>query len=701
MHQLGQALSKKIIQYDLIPKFDLLGPQEVETALAKMRKMKVTELRSGTPLYYACLVALEARKDEAPKSEPARKSKKELEAEVKQAVNDYLGLLASGEDEAAAAIYEQLIEIAEKLNWQSNRLLLLVGLSIADWVETRPRDDLLAVYEAADRLSNEERGNQVSSYVSSQLKPQFGPAEPKSVRPKLPLGLTSLPKLNLPKMTSPREAFASLRIVSPRTAKKSLPSSTPKFEPLPLEPEPGTVSVTKAVKTYEAKVDASKTLPELKAEGAQLLKAYVTALVEGDEQARTALMERLAEIIDQIIDMETGKHRRDVIPAVIDSWIKGLGLAERKIEERLAIYQHASHLRPDSGYAREVRDSLLKRLQPEVNDALAQAFISAARDGDKAEISQAAVKLQEHCLRRDADPTREDLRERLKDILEGCLKQHPLSADDEKRLRANLPHRSESEAVKILRDLVKGESKVPALKLPKLPNVARLLDSPDSPFKSPRKKALAASAPAPQPPSLAASAPPAPRPDPKGVAAMENFIFQLIAGDSKGIETSFYELRTVILSLEVEMNALDPLIDAALKDTPTEGLETIAPLIEKGFGVQDVVFKEVQHRLSGRIWAELIVRRLLEHPDVNESADLEAAHNGLNDYLDHDERDLERDVKVQLLFSRALRDRSKKELEILANVHLEKKSQIDKGLMNALLLAKEEESEELIRKKKT
>jgi hypothetical protein len=240
------------------------------------------------------------------------------------------------------------------------------------------------------------------------------------------------------------------------------------------------------VLSTEAKVDASKTLQELKAEGAQLLKAYVTALVEGDEQARTALMERLAEIIDQIIDMETGKHRRDVIPAVIDSWIKGLGLAERKIEERLAIYQHASHLRPDSGYAREVRDSLLKRLQPEVNDALAQAFISAARDGDKAEISQAAVKLQEHCLRRDADPTREDLRERLKDILEGCLKQHPLSADDEKRLRANLPHRSESEAVKILRDLVKGESKVPRLVL-KLQDLAssipspRSLGSPDSP----------------------------------------------------------------------------------------------------------------------------------------------------------------------------------------------------------------------------
>jgi hypothetical protein len=76
MHQLGQALSNKIIQNELIPKFDLLGPQEVETALAKMHKMKVTDLGSGTPLYYACLVALEARKDEAPKSEPARKSKK-------------------------------------------------------------------------------------------------------------------------------------------------------------------------------------------------------------------------------------------------------------------------------------------------------------------------------------------------------------------------------------------------------------------------------------------------------------------------------------------------------------------------------------------------------------------------------------------------------------------------------------------------
>jgi hypothetical protein len=488
-----------------------------------------------------------------------------------------------------------------------------------------------------------------------------------------------------------------------KTLKQPVLSSGRVSEP---SKEPGTFSVKKAVQTYEAKVDASKTLPELRAEGAQLLKAYVAALVEGDKQEPTALMERLAEIIEQIIDMETGKHRRKVISAVIDSWIKGLGLAERKIEERLAIYQRASDLRPDTGLALEVRDSLLGRLEPEVNEAMAQAFISAVSEGDKAEIRQAAVKLQEHCLRRDADPTREDLRERLKTILKDCLKQHPLSADDEKRLRANLPHRSESEAVKILRDLVKGESKVPPLIL-KLQDLASSIPSPrsprspDSPFKSPRKKALAASTPAQQPLSLAASAPSGPRPDPKAVAAMENFIFQLIVGVREGIETSLNELRRVILSLEVGMNALDPLIDAALKDTPTEGLETIAPLIEKGFGVQDVVFKEVQQRLSGRVWAELIVRRLLEHPDDNENADLEAAYNGLNDYLDHDERDLERDVKVQLLFSRALRDRSKKELEILANVHLEKKSQIDKGLMNALLLAKEEESEELIRKKKT
>jgi hypothetical protein len=280
-----------------------------------------------------------------------------------------------------------------------------------------------------------------------------------------------------------------------------------------------------------------------------------------------------------------------------------------------------------------------------------------------------------------------------------------LSADDEKRLRANLPHRSGSEAVKILGDLVKGESKVPRLVL-KLEDLAssipspRSLGSPDSPFKSPRKQALAASTPAQSPLSLAASAPPAPRPDPKAVAAMENFIFQLIAEHHEGIETSYYELCKVILSLELKMNALDPLIDAALKDTPTEGLEMIGPLIEKGFGVQDVVFKEVQQRLSGRVWAELIVRRLVEHSDVNENADLKAAYNGLNDYLDHDERDLERDVKVQLLFSRALRDRSKEELEILANVQLEKKSQIDEVLMNALFLHPRQ-SEELIRKKKT
>jgi hypothetical protein len=73
MDELGQALSSKIIQTELIPRFDLLGPQEVETALAKMRKMKVTELGSGTALYHACLVALEAREDEAPKNELARK----------------------------------------------------------------------------------------------------------------------------------------------------------------------------------------------------------------------------------------------------------------------------------------------------------------------------------------------------------------------------------------------------------------------------------------------------------------------------------------------------------------------------------------------------------------------------------------------------------------------------------------------------
>jgi hypothetical protein len=412
MDQLGKELSYKIIQNELIPIFDLLGPQEVETALAKMRQMKVTELRSGTPLYYACLVALEARKDEAPKSEPARKSKKELETEAKHAVNDYLGLLASGEDEAAAAIYEQLIEIAEKLNWQSNRLMLLVHSSIADWVKTRPRDDLLAVYEAAHRLSNEERGNQVSSYVWSQLMPQFGPAEPKSVRPKLPLGLTSLPKLKLPKMTSPR-AFASLResIVSPRTAKKSLASSTPKFEPLPLEPP----------------------------------------------------------------------------------------------------------------------------------------------------------------------------------------------------------------------------------------------------------------------------SPPAPEPDPKGVAAMDGFISH--AGDPRGMKAWFGVLRPLIRQA-ANMDAVDSWIDAVLKGKSTSDLEAIVAAVEQGFGDDDAVAKDFQHRLSGRIWADLLVRQLSKNPDVNENAELAGAYFGLNRYVLHDETEKAPPLKVEPLFLRALKDLGENALETLADLPVE--GDIDTGLKGAL-----------------
>jgi hypothetical protein len=433
------------------------------------------------------------------------------------------------------------------------------------------------------------------------------------------------------------------------------------------------------------RVSASKMLQDLKAEGAQLFKAYVTALVEGDEQAAVAPMKRLAEITEQIIGMKTGKHRQKVISAVIRSWIEGLGLAERQDKEK--IYQSASHFEFEEEFG-EVRESLLDRLESEINKMLAQAFIEAVRDGDKAEFRQAAVKLQEHCLRRDADPTREDLRERLEGVLEDCLEQHPLSADDKKKLRANLPHRSE--AVKILRDLIKGERKVPALKLPKpkLPNVAlpsprALFDSPRSPFKSPRKQGLAASTPAQSPLSLAASAPSAPRPDPKGVAAMGNFIFQLLVEDRKGIETSFYELGRVILSLEVEMNALDPLIDAALKDAPTEGLETIAAGIEKGFGVQDVVFRDVQQRLSGRVWAELIVRQLSKNPDVNEKADLTAAYKGLAVYISRDESDTTPADKVEPLFARALKDRTENEIATLSDVRLEG-DDIGGGFMNAL-----------------
>jgi hypothetical protein len=413
MHQLGQLLSNKIIQNELIPKFDLLGPQDVETALAKMHQMKVTDLRSGTPLYYACLVALEARKDEAPKSEPARKSEKELETEAKHAVNDYLGLLASGDDEAAAAIYEQLIEIAEKRNWQPNRLLLLVGPSIADWLETRSCDDLLAVYEAARRLRNERRDNQVSSYVWSKLKPQFRPAEPKSVRPKLPLDLTSLPKLKFPKVTSPREALASLResIVSPRTAKKSLASSTPKFEPLPSE---------------------------------------------------------------------------------------------------------------------------------------------------------------------------------------------PLS-------------------------------------------------------------------------------PPASELDPKGVDAMAGFISH--AGDPRGMKAWFDVLRQVILQA-ANMDAVDSWIDAVLKGKSTSDLEAIVAAVEQGFGDDDAVAKDFQHRLSGRIWADLLVRQLSKNPDVNENAGLAAAYDGLNDYVLHDETEKAPPLKVEPLFLRALKDLGENALETLADLPVE--GDIDTGLKGAL-----------------
>lgn len=284
------------------------------------------------------------------------------------------------------------------------------------------------------------------------------------------------------------------------------------------KPSPG--SVKEKAKTYQAKVDASKTAEELKAEGAQVIKEYVKALAVGDEQAAAAPMKRLAAITDRIVHMH-GAKRHTVITEVIGSWIKGLGLADRPDEEKLNIYRYARDFR----FANEsvlVRQSLMDSLASDVNEVLAKPFIQAGVKGGKVTIREAAEKLQNDCAMIYADLTEEDREERLELILEAYLKDHPLSAEDAKTLRTNLRHRSGSAAVKILHGLVKGESKAPTLKQ-KLQDLASSIPSPRSPrsprspFNPPKTQALAASTPAQPAHSLAASARPAPEPDAKPV----------------------------------------------------------------------------------------------------------------------------------------------------------------------------------------
>jgi hypothetical protein len=199
------------------------------------------------------------------------------------------------------------------------------------------------------------------------------------------------------------------------------------------------------------------------------------------------------------------------------------------------------------------------------------------------------------------------------------------------------------------------------------------------PFASPRTF-FASSTPKIEPLPLEPLAPPVPEPDPKGVAAMDDFVSH--AKDSEGMEMSFDRLRKVIFLLGAHGDVIDSWIDAALKCKSREDLEKIVAAVEKGYGAKDVVFRDVQHRLSGRIWAELLVRQLLKNPDVNENLDLAAAYDGLNYYAVHAEAAKASALKIEPLFVRALKELSENELETLADLPAE--GYIDTGLKGAL-----------------
>jgi hypothetical protein len=203
------------------------------------------------------------------------------------------------------------------------------------------------------------------------------------------------------------------------------------------------------------------------------------------------------------------------------------------------------------------------------------------------------------------------------------------------------------------------------------------------PFASPRTL-FASSTPKREPLPVEPSAPPAPEPDPKGVAAMADFISQR---DREGMETSFDRLRSVLFLLEAHGSVIDSWIDAALKGKSREALDDIVAAVEKGFGASDVVFRDVQHRLTGRLWADMLVRQLLKNPDVNENAHLKTAYDRLIDYVVYDEDDKDTALKasalkVEPLFLRAIKELRENELETLAELPLQ--GTIDDGLKGAL-----------------
>jgi hypothetical protein len=225
-----------------------------------------------------------------------------------------------------------------------------------------------------------------------------------------------------------------------------------------------------------------------------------------------------------------------------------------------------------------------------------------------------------------------------------------------------------------------GLTSLPKLKLPKMTSPRAFASLRES-IVSPRtaKKSLASSTPKFEPLPLEPPSPPAPEPDPKGVAAMDGFISH--AGDPRGMKAWFGVLRPLIRQA-ANMDAVDSWIDAVLKGKSTSDLEAIVAAVEQGFGDDDAVAKDFQHRLSGRIWADLLVRQLSKNPDVNENAELAGAYFGLNRYVLHDETEKAPPLKVEPLFLRALKDLGENALETLADLPVE--GDIDTGLKGAL-----------------
>jgi hypothetical protein len=241
--------------------------------------------------------------------------------------------------------------------------------------------------------------------------------------------------------------------------------------------------------------------------------------------------------------------------------------------------------------------------------------------------------------------------------------------EDQKQVVLEGSDRSERQSIEEGVKPAKATLKLPQLPKPKLrmppslnlsklaskisqPNSPRLLKPSRTPRHEPAPTSTSTRTPGPQ--SLAASAPPAPKPDPErearneeAASALATFISQLTEGDTEGMEQSLHRLRPV-------KDALDSAIDAVLKGESGEKLKQIVDQIAN-VDSNLRLFKLVTHRLTGRIWADLLVNAVLNKGDRKMPYDALLNHLLSND--------TEHPVFVTMdLFVRSLKDRGLEEL---------------------------------------